>query len=109
FCLMLLFFMGVGEVLRKQSMNAHRVYSEQVRHLVDSTLQNIDTMASRDLLLNPKIADYFDHVGEQSPYSYYGVTEVLLEFTVTMPMVDSIYLYRETDGKVLMQHYASEL
>jgi AraC-like DNA-binding protein len=109
FCLMLVFFMGVGEVLRKQSMNAHRVYSEQVRHLVDSTLQNVDAMASRDLLLNPKIADYFDRAGEQSPYSYYGVTEALLAFTVTMPMVDSIYLYREADGKVLLQHYASEL
>lgn len=109
FCLMLLFFLGVNEWTKKQSLNAYNVYSQQVMHIVDSTLQNIDTLASKNLLLNPKVAAYFESTGEQSPYSYYGVTEVLLDFVAPLPMIDSIYLYRATDGKILMQHFSSEL
>ncbi|MBE1442887.1 helix-turn-helix domain-containing protein [Paenibacillus sp. OAS669] len=109
FCLMLLFFLGVNEWTKKQSLNAYHVYSQQVMHIVDSTLQNIDTLASKNLLLNPKVAAYFENTGEQSPYSYYGVTEVLLDFVAPLPMIDSIYLYRATDGKILMQQFSSDL
>ncbi|WP_284646057.1 helix-turn-helix domain-containing protein [Paenibacillus silviterrae] len=109
FCLMLLFFLGVNELTKKQSLKTYEVYSQQVMHIVDSTLQNIDTLASKNLLLHPKIAAYFEQTGEQSPYSYYGVTEVLLDFVAPLPMIDSVYLYRATDGKVLLQHFSSEI
>jgi two-component system response regulator YesN len=34
---------------------------------------------------------------------------VLLNFMSPLPMIDSVYLYRAADGKVLMQHFSSSL
>ncbi|MFD1903943.1 hypothetical protein ACFSQ7_07460 [Paenibacillus rhizoplanae] len=51
----------------------------------------------------------FDRPGKLDPYRDYGVTEVLLDFMSPLPMIDSVYLYRAADGKVLMQHFSSRL
>jgi two-component system response regulator YesN len=77
--------------------------------IVESTLHNIDTLASKNLLLNDKVASYFKSPSGQSPYEYYEVTEAVRDFMTTLPMIDSVYLYRASDSKVLMHHFVSEL
>ncbi|MGG1517420.1 AraC family transcriptional regulator [Paenibacillus oryzisoli] len=109
FCLMLLFFMTLSDLIRNQTIKANEVFAGQVMQIVDSTLKNIDTVASKNLLLNNKVTAYFDAPGDQPVYSYYELTEELQDFLATVPMVESVYLYRESDAKIVMQHFSSDL
>lgn len=109
FVLILVFFFTISETTKSQSVRANRVYADQVMQIVDSTLQNIDTMASKNLLLSEEIQRYFDNAADQGSYEYYRITEILLDFMAPLPMIDSVYLYREADGKVIMQQYSSDI
>ncbi|MDF2924601.1 MAG: hypothetical protein K0R57_3515 [Paenibacillaceae bacterium] len=109
FCLILVFFLTLNETTRRQTVQANRVFGSQVMQMVDATLQNIDTMASKGLLLNRQVINYFDGVEPEGTYDYYQTTNAMLDFMEPLPMLDSIYLYREKDGKVLMQSFSSQL
>lgn len=109
FCLIILFFLTLNETIEKQTAQANEVYAENVMQIVDTTLRNIETPMIKSLLLNDKVERYFSSQGGHDPYGDYGVTEVLLDFMSPLPMIDSVYLYREADGKVLMQHFSSSL
>lgn len=109
FCLILAFFLAMNETTKRQSVKANRVFAGQVMQIVDATLQNIDTMASKSLLLNDKIRAYFQAGDGMVSYDYYEVTNTMLDFMAPLPMIDSVYLYRQSDGKVLMQSFSSEL
>ena len=109
FCLILTFFLTLGETTKRQTVQANRVFAGQVMQIVDATLQNVDTMASKGLLLNGEVVSYFDESGAMGTYDYYRTTNALLDFMAPLPMVDSVYLYRQSDGKILMQSFSSQL
>ncbi|WP_438444340.1 AraC family transcriptional regulator [Gorillibacterium sp. sgz5001074] len=109
FCLILVFFLAMNETTKKQTVKANRVYAGQVMQIMDATLQNIDTMASKSLLLNDKVRAYFQTSSGMVSYDYYEVTNTILDFMTPLPMIESVYLFRQADGKVLMQSFSSEL
>lgn len=109
FCLMLLFFFSAGEMTKKQSQRASSAFAAQVLQMTDSTLRGMDTFASKNLLLNEKVRSYFQSDAADAPYGYYQVTEAVRDFMEPQPMIDSVYLYRQQDHKVLMQNFSAEL
>ena len=109
FCLIILFFVTLNEAMERQTAKANGVYAENVLQIVDTTLRNLETMTIKSLLMDDQVGSYFDRPGKLDPYRDYGVTEVLLDFMSPLPMIDSVYLYRAADGKVLMQHFSSRL
>lgn len=109
FFLILVFFLTINETTKRQTMQANRVFGGQVMQIVDATLQNMDTMASKNLLLNEQVTAYFENGGTAGTYDYYLTTNALLDFMAPLPMIDSVYLYRAADGKVLMQSFSSQL
>lgn len=109
FCLIILFFLTLNEAMERQTAKANGVYAENVLQIVDTTLRNLETTTIKSLLLDDQVSSYFDRPGQLDPYHDYGVTEVLLDFMSPLPMIDSVYLYRAADGKVLMQHFSSSL
>lgn len=109
FCLILVFFLTLNETTKKQTVKANQVFAGQVLQIVDVTMQNIDTMASKNLLLNERLHQYF-HTGEGlGTYDYYQVTNTLLDFMNPIPAIESIYLYRKSDGKVQTQSFTASL
>jgi two-component system, response regulator YesN len=109
FCLILVFFLTLNETTKRQTLQANRVFGGQVMQIVDATLQNVDTMASKGILLNEKVLSYYEPSDAMGTYDYYQVTNALLDYMTPLPMIDSVYLYRSSDGKVLMQSFSSEL
>lgn len=109
FCLMLVFFVTTNEMLKRQTLRANALFAGQVMQIVDSTLRNMDTLASKNLLLNDKVAAYFKSSGGQAPYQYYELTDAVRDFMTPLPMIDSVYLYRASDETVLQQHLVSGL
>lgn len=109
FCLILVFFLTLNETTKRQTLQANRVFGGQVMQIVDATLQNVDTMASKGILLNQEVLDYFEQSHSLGTYDYYRVTNALLDYMAPLPMIESVYLYREADGKVLMQSFSAEL
>jgi two-component system, response regulator YesN len=109
FCLILVFYLAMNETTKRQTQKANKVFAGQVTQIVDATMQNIDTMASKSLLLNEKLRQYYEYGGVMGTYDYYEVTNTLLDFMSPLPMIDSVYLYRKSDGKVLMQSFSSDV
>lgn len=109
FCLIFVFFLTLNETTKRQTLQANRVFGGQVMQIVDATLQNIDTIASKGLLLNEQVMNYFNEADSGAPYNYYLTTNALLDYMAPLPMIDSVYLYRESDGKVLMQSFSSRI
>ncbi|MDF2936052.1 MAG: hypothetical protein K0Q90_1425 [Paenibacillaceae bacterium] len=109
FCLILVFFLTLNETTKRQTIQANRVFGGQVMQIVDATLQNIETMASKGLLLNEQVIHYFDEAELRGTYDYYLTTNALLDYMAPLPIIDSVYLYRESDGKVLMQSFSSQI
>ncbi|MDF2927628.1 MAG: hypothetical protein K0R57_6542 [Paenibacillaceae bacterium] len=107
FCLMLVFFLNANQMMKKQAMRANLLFAGQVMQIMESTLRNIDTLASKNLLLDDKVASYFNSSNGQAPYDYYGVQGAIRDFMTPLTMIDSVYLYRTGDNKVLMHHFDS--
>ncbi|WP_172254108.1 helix-turn-helix domain-containing protein [Saccharibacillus deserti] len=107
-CLMIVFFMTLSETVRKQTLQANGIYAQNVVQVVDTALRGIETPAVKGVLLNDRVSAFFAE-SVSTPYRDYGVTEALLDFMSPQPMIDSVYLYRRADDKVLMQSFSSTL
>ncbi|CAM3629302.1 MULTISPECIES: helix-turn-helix domain-containing protein [Saccharibacillus] len=107
-CLMIVFFMTLNETVRKQTLQANEIYAQNVLQVVDTALRGIETPTIKGLLLNDRVGSFFAE-SFSTPYRDYGVTEALLDFMSPQPMIDSVYLYRKSDDKVLMQSFSSTL
>ncbi|CAM4191473.1 helix-turn-helix transcriptional regulator [Saccharibacillus endophyticus] len=108
-CLVIVFFMTLGETVRKQTLRANEIYAQNVVQVVDTSLRGIETPTIKGLLLNDRVGAFFQESESSTPYRDYGVTEALLDFMSPLPMIDSVYVYRRADGKVLMQSFSSSL
>jgi len=108
-CLVIVFFMTLGETVRKQTLRANEIYAQNVVQVVDTSLRGIETPTIKGLLLNDRVGGFFQETESSTPYRDYGVTEALLDFMSPLPMIDSVYLYRRADDKVLMQSFSSSL
>lgn len=108
-CLVIVFFMTLNETVRKQTLRANEIYAQNVVQVVDTSLRGIETPTIKGLLLNERVGSFFQEAQGSTPYRDYGVTEALLDFMSPLPMIDSVYLYRRADDKVLMQSFSSSL
>ncbi|MDO3412559.1 AraC family transcriptional regulator [Saccharibacillus sp. CPCC 101409] len=108
-CLVIVFFMTLSETVRKQTLQANGIYAQNVLQVVDTALKSIETPTIKGLLLSDRVSGYFGETEGSTPYRDYGVTETLLDFMSPLPMIDSVYLYRAADDKVLMQSFSSTL
>ncbi|MEJ8305045.1 helix-turn-helix transcriptional regulator [Saccharibacillus sacchari] len=108
-CLVIVFFMTLGDTVRKQTLRANEIYAQNVVQVLDTSLRGIETPTIKGLLLNDRVDAFFRESRSSTPYRDYGVTEALLDFMSPLPMIDSVYVYRRADDKVLMQSFSSSL
>ncbi len=100
--LILLTFLLLSEVSRKETINANAAYVRHVVQLIDHTLKEIDGMLIQDIETDERIRDFFQGGNAANPhYNIYEVSRKLNQMTTFNGLIDSVYLYRYADRKVL--------
>jgi len=102
FSFLLIFFLQViVEQNRQNAKETSEVFTAQLMQSVDVALKTVDRMVIRELLNNKQLAGYFESGNSDQIYLNYEVLKRLNELKQEMPLIDSFYLYRYSDGMVL--------
>lgn len=100
--LILLTFILLSQASRTETKNANRIYVRHVIQLIDHTLKEIDGMLIQEISTDEKLQDFFRGTGaDLSHFDLYEVSQEITRMTTFNRFMDSVYLYRHTDGMVL--------
>lgn len=102
--LFLIFLWMIGSSAKQEAINANRVYAQNVLRTFDDYLTNINQTVIREILTNAKMQMYFQ-TRSNDTLANYELNSKLKDLVSTLPGVDSIYLYRTSDHKVLSDSF----
>lgn len=98
--LMLIFFLAVGDLSRKQARQANDVFTRHVAQSMDYSLRSIDQALIKEIQGNETFRRFFFR--EDNPYlAAYDLSEKLRNLAVNTRHIDSIYAFRLSDRMVL--------
>jgi two-component system response regulator YesN len=97
-------FLSIAQLSKKAVVSANGVYAKHIQQVVDYNLKTTEHLVLNAVLNNENIKRYFN--GDESHESYYWKYQVSNELTKLKvnSMIDSIYLYRKSDDKVLSEN-----
>lgn len=96
-----LFFIFSNQMTRNQTKKSNDLFMEQALGNLDQMLKQIDQSVLRELNNNEGLNGFYYAAGDDR---YNGVAlpaSKLVNLVSSTPQIDSIYLYRYSDGKVL--------
>ncbi|WP_127495700.1 helix-turn-helix domain-containing protein [Paenibacillus glycanilyticus] len=99
--LLFVFLRVIVDQNRKNAKESSEVFTAQLLQSVNVSLKTVDHMVIRELLNSKVLASYFEGSGTGSVYLNYEVLERLNELKREVPLIDSFYLYRYSDGTIL--------
>ncbi|SDD64019.1 Helix-turn-helix domain-containing protein [Paenibacillus sp. UNCCL117] len=97
--LLVIFMLGSAELSKKETARANEVFSRQALQSLDFSLRAINEMMNREIISNE--FDLFLSGGGNPYISANEVTLRLTQLKLSNPLIDSLYLYRASDGVVL--------
>ncbi|MFC0332273.1 helix-turn-helix domain-containing protein [Paenibacillus sepulcri] len=104
FFLIFVFFMTVSQMSRQQTAKANDSYAKYVMQALESALQNIDRVFYRELDTDPDIQAFLFRKEDTGESEYLLNSRLANKFKtmgVSYPLIHSIYLYRDSDRRVL--------
>lgn len=97
--LMLLFFAGSAELSKRETARANEVFARQAVQSLDYSFRSIGEMMNREI-----VSGEFDAFFSASANPYLAANEAstrLVRLKLSNPLIDSLYVYRVSDGTVL--------
>lgn len=99
--LFFMFFYMLSLHSKREAEQANRAAAQQRVQMIDGALRNIDYMVITELLTNPKLQAFFYSGGTESTFVHYDIVRALHLMQTNNPLIDSLYLVRLRDNKVL--------
>jgi two-component system, response regulator YesN len=100
--LILLTFLSISQLSRKEAEKANETYALHIMQSVDYALKTIDEYVIKELQTDKWIDPFFDIKFEGNPYySSYEVTELIRGMINYNKFIDSVYFYRVSDHVVI--------
>ncbi|WP_028553128.1 helix-turn-helix domain-containing protein [Paenibacillus sp. UNC451MF] len=100
--LILLSAISASELTKKETIRANQVFAEHVMQMIDHTMRTIDQQIIKEIQTNEKITQFYaKYYTGNSTMTLYDVSYKLRELIASTPMIDSIYLVRQSDYTVL--------
>lgn len=100
--LILLIFLSISQLSRKEAKKANETYALHVMQSVDYALKTIDEYVIKELQTDKRIDQFFDNKFVGNPYySTYEVTELIRGMINYNKFIDSVYFYRVSDQMVI--------
>ncbi|NGZ74412.1 AraC family transcriptional regulator [Saccharibacillus alkalitolerans] len=97
--LMILFFLGSAELSKRETARANAVFSRQAVQSLDYSFRSIGEMMNREIS-SGEFHAFFS--ASENPYlAANDASTRLARLKLTNPLIDSIYIYRLSDGTVL--------
>ncbi len=97
--LFLLFFLAFSEYIKTSTIKANQSFNVQVTQSVENLLKPIDKLIIKEIMVDDNINEFF--VEQNSSYNIYQTYRTLNNMISTYPIIDSMYLYRQSDQMVL--------
>ncbi|MCU6709029.1 AraC family transcriptional regulator [Paenibacillus sp. J5C_2022] len=104
FSLSIIFFAIVNNVSREQAQRANEVFMEQVLVQLDRTLEFNSQQIMKETSYNNELKGYYFKSSEEVFESLVVPSKKLRETIGSLPLVDSIYMYRTADEMVLSKN-----
>src|SRR5690606_39240786 len=82
-------------------MATNQAIVQQLVQYTDNNLQLIERNIVIEMYKNKSLQSFFDDSIMKSLYDYYFIQESLNEFATSLPFVSSIYLYSESQERIL--------
>ncbi|WP_168120772.1 helix-turn-helix domain-containing protein [Paenibacillus sp. HB172176] len=103
--LIFLFFMTISQVLERQMLNTNENYTKYVTQQMESSLQNIEQLMIGEINNNKDVKRFLYELNDEEDDNPYLIERRLSEkfntFKIDFPLIDSIYMVRISDLKVL--------
>lgn len=95
-------FLSIVQQSKQDVVRANGVFAEHVQQVVDFNLKAVETQVLNAALQNEKLATYFYEKELGKRYFYkYEISKELDKIKLSLPLIESIYLYRAADETVL--------
>ncbi|NOU66120.1 helix-turn-helix domain-containing protein [Paenibacillus sp. LMG 31461] len=104
FSLSIIFFAIVNNVSREQAQRANEVFMEQVLVQLDRTLEFNSQQIMKETSYNDELKGYYFKSSQEVFESLVVPSKKLRETIGSLPLVDSIYMYRTADEMVLSKN-----
>ncbi|MBP1993421.1 helix-turn-helix domain-containing protein [Paenibacillus eucommiae] len=99
--LVFIFFLAISGLAKEQALRANEVFTRNVLQTLDASLQLTEQIIVKELLTDEKFAFFFDPFQEMTPYQAFQLSKKINLLATTLQSVESIYLYRLSDHRVL--------
>jgi AraC-like DNA-binding protein len=108
--LMFALLMAFSELSRKNAIESNAIFTKQVLQSVDNQLQLIDNSITNEIAADETLLAFFNpSLRNDRYYSGYLSSVRVKNLMATMPLIDSIYMYRLSDGTVQTPYSVSTL
>ncbi|OXM17394.1 helix-turn-helix domain-containing protein [Paenibacillus herberti] len=107
--LVVIFLFILGNASKQEADNANNRYAHTAVKTFDNTLRNIEQAIIQETLTNSDLQSFYDHTGTNDIYSNYLLYSRFRDLTSSINGIDSIYLYRTSDQKVMSDSYLLDL
>ncbi|WP_426452544.1 helix-turn-helix domain-containing protein [Paenibacillus sp. S-38] len=99
--LIFIFISIINEINVRNAIQANQLTAAFVKNMVDSTLKGISFDAQKMIETNGEVQQYLD--GPTDRAREFDMSNLMSSLMVRYGLIDSIYLYRAKDGRVLDQ------
>ncbi|MFD0679697.1 MULTISPECIES: helix-turn-helix domain-containing protein [unclassified Paenibacillus] len=102
--LILIFFMSMSEFSKEEAKKANEIFVKRILETLDSSLISIDQTITKEVMSNEKLELFFRNDFSTSKYfNDFEASKVLYDLLRYVPLIDSVYLYRNSDQKLLTE------
>ncbi|BBH20285.1 hypothetical protein Back11_16300 [Paenibacillus baekrokdamisoli] len=99
--LLFILLLGFGDMSRKTAVESNAIYAKQVLQSLDNQMQLIDNTITNEVATDETLFGFFNQaLRDERYYSGYLPSLKVSRLMASMPLIDSIYLYRLSDDKV---------
>lgn len=108
--LMFILLMAFSELSRKTAIESNKIFTKQVLQSVDNQMKLIDNTITNEIASDDTLLGFFNPALQNDRYySGYLSSVKVKSLMATMPLIDSIYLYRLSDDTVQTPYSVSKL
>lgn len=99
--IILLAFMMISNMAKREAVEANRIYTEQQMEALDKSFREIDDMLIKDLQYDAVITRFYKGGQASSYLDGYETSKKLSQLMASSALIDSIYLYRFEDSMIM--------
>ncbi|MFS0724667.1 AraC family transcriptional regulator [Paenibacillus sp. 1P07SE] len=100
--LILVSVLSMNEISKRQTEQANQIYARHVLDTIDTSLRLIEQVTVKELMTDEALAGFY-RPQPSNVLLEYEASQRINALIITMPQIDSIYLYRYADQAVLTQ------